>query len=107
PGAHTLVETSGLRRLGHRGINLLTRLVLTAGHADTQCGIKAFRRDVARVIFGRARIERFAGDVEVLHLVERYGLSLTEEPVQVTHSDRSTVRVGRDTARLLRDLARI
>ena len=46
-------------------------------------------------------------DIEVLYLVERQRLSLCEVPVQVANSEQSTVRVVRDTARLLRDLFRI
>jgi hypothetical protein len=43
----------------------------------------------------------------VLYLVERKRLSLSEVPVQVANSEESTVRVVRDTARLVRDLVRI
>src|SRR5690606_13168615 len=41
------VSASLLRRIGGRVVNLLVRLVLAGDHADTQCGLKAFRRDVA------------------------------------------------------------
>ena len=46
-------------------------------------------------------------DIEVIFLVERGNLSLVEVPVTVSNSERSTVRVVRDTARLLRDVVRI
>jgi len=93
----------------HRGrvINQCTRIVLQARHEDTQCGIKAFRSDVAGVVFGHSRVDGFAFDVEVFHLAERYGLSLVEAPVVVENSDRSTVHIVRDAIRLLRDLVRI
>ena len=103
----TLVRAGLLRRAGGRVINQCTRLVLVADHEDTQCGIKAFRSDVARLVFGHSRVDGFAFDVEVLHLAERYGLSVAEVPVVVENSDRSTVRVARDALRLLRDLVRI
>jgi dolichyl-phosphate beta-glucosyltransferase len=105
--ARAAVDTTLLRRLGHRGIALLTRTVLVGRHADTQCGIKAFRRDVAHHLFGMTRVDRFAFDIELIHLVERCGYSLVDVPVTVENHDRSTVRVARDTVRLLRDLARI
>jgi dolichyl-phosphate beta-glucosyltransferase len=103
----TLVRAGLLRQAGGRAINRCTRLVLVAEHEDTQCGIKAFRSDVARLVFGHSRVDGFAFDVEVLHLAERYRLSVVEVPVVVENSDRSTVRVVRDAVRLLRDLARI
>ena len=106
-GSTTLVAAGTLRQVGGRVINLATRTVLVGPHEDTQCGLKAFRSDVARVIFGHSQIDGFAFDVEVIHLVERYGLSLCEVEVEVANSDRSTVHVARDALRLLGDLARI
>jgi glycosyltransferase involved in cell wall biosynthesis len=100
----TLVRARRLREIGGRGINLLTRAVLLGQHRDTQCGLKAFRSDVARLIFTHSRLDGFAFDVEVFHLVERYHLSLTEVPVTIENSGRSSVRVVRDALRLVRDL---
>lgn len=106
-GSTAIVAASPLRQIGGRAINLATRAVLVGPHQDTQCGLKAFRSDVARVIFGHSRIDGFAFDVEVIHLVERYGLSLDEVEVEVVNSDRSTVHVARDALLLLADLVRI
>ncbi len=106
-GSTTIVAAGVLRQVGGRAINLATRMVLVGPHQDTQCGLKAFRSDVARVIFGRSRIDGFAFDIEVIRLVERYGLSLQEVEVEVVNSDRSTVHVARDAVALLADLVRI
>lgn len=103
----TLVRAGRLRELGGRAINLLTQVVLLGQYRDTQCGLKAFRGDVARLLFGRGRVEGFAFDVELFHLAERYRLSLTEVPVTVVNSSRSTVRVARDAVGLVRDLFRV
>jgi len=96
-----------LRRLSSRLFNLLTATVLLGQWRDTQCGLKAFRSDAARRIFGRARLDGFAFDVEVLHLVERFRLSLAEVPVTVSNDERSTVRVGPAAASMVRDLWRV
>ncbi|MEZ5349561.1 MAG: glycosyltransferase [Microthrixaceae bacterium] len=103
----TVVRAGRLREFGGRVINLFTGVVLLGRYLDTQCGLKAFRSDVARLLFGHAVIDGFAFDVEVLHLVERYRLTLTEVPVEVENSERSTVNVARDAVRLLVDLLRI
>lgn len=105
--ASVLVRGRRLRELGGRAINLLTRAVLLGRYRDTQCGVKAFRSDVARLIFSHCRVDGFAFDVEVFHLIERYHLSLAEIPVRVENSSRSTVHVARDGLRLVRDLFRI
>lgn len=100
----TIVRASTLRALGGRAINGATRLVLDERRADTQCGIKAFRAEVAKVLFEHLTIRGFAFDVEALFLAERAGLSVREVPVEVENSERSTVNVARDAARLLADL---
>jgi dolichyl-phosphate beta-glucosyltransferase len=103
----TVVQARWVRAAGGRAINLTTRLVLQGRYLDTQSGLKGFRRDAAQQIFRHTRIDGFAFDVEVLHLVERYGLSITEVPVRVTNSGRSSVHVVRDGMRLIGDLYRI
>ncbi|MGI8425965.1 MAG: hypothetical protein ACR2M4_05070, partial [Actinomycetota bacterium] len=52
----------------------------------------------------KARVDGFAIDVELLHLAERYRLSLKEVPVSVDESRRSTVRVTTDALGMVRDL---
>ncbi len=103
----TVVRAGRLREVGGRIINTLTALVLLGRYRDTQCGLKAMRSDVGALIFSHSRIDGFAFDVEVFHLVERYRLTLLEVPVEVVNSSRSTVNVARDAARLVRDLFRI
>ena len=103
----TLVRARRLREVGGRVINLCTHAVLLGQYRDTQCGLKGFRSDAARLVFGKSRLDGFAFDVEVFHLVERYQLSLLEMPVSVENSGRTTVRVVRDGVDLLRDLARV
>ncbi len=107
PETRTLVAPSRLRAWGSRAINWLGYAVLLGSFRDTQSGLKAFRSDVARFVFGRTRVDGFAFDIEVLHLVERHQLSLVEVPVEVTNSSRSTVSAARDAARLVVDLFRI
>ena len=102
-----LTPPSRLRALGSRVINWLGYVVLLGSYRDTQSGLKAFRSDVARFVFRRVRVDGFAFDIEVLHLVERHQLSLLEVPVEVVNTRRSSVREGRDAARLLFDLTRI
>jgi dolichyl-phosphate beta-glucosyltransferase len=106
-GSTAEVPASLLRRVGGRVINLLVRVVLAGDHADTQCGLKAFRRDVAQLLFAEAQIDGFAFDVELFALAERHGLSLHEAPVRVVNSTGSSVRLTRDTAVLVIDLLRI
>ena len=96
-----------LRFVAGRLFNALTATVLLGQYRDTQCGCKAFRADVARSLFGRTRLDGFAFDVEVLHLVERDRLSLLEVPVTLAESGPSSVRLVKATVEMLRDLLRV
>jgi hypothetical protein len=69
--------------------------------------LKAFKAEAARFMFERSKIDGFAFDVELFVIAERNGLALTEVPVTVSNTARSTVHVVRDATRLVRDLFRI
>jgi putative flippase GtrA len=103
----TLVGTSALRSFGSRAVNMATNLLLLGNYRDTQCGCKAFRSDVGKALLGVGRVDGFAFDIEMLHLVERYGFSLKEVPVEVANSDTSTVRAVRDGIGVGLDILRI
>lgn len=95
------------RQFMGKTFNTFVRLIAVPGIRDTQCGFKLFRGDVARDLFRRARIDRFAYDVEILYLARKEGLSIAEVPVLWFNSPESKVSVVRDSLRMLRDLVRI
>ncbi len=103
----TLVRPRRIREFGGRMINRLTHLVLLGHFRDTQCGIKGFQGDVARVMFERTRIDGFAFDVELFLIAELDQLSLREVPVSVQNRPGSSVSLVGDTVDLLADLFRI
>ena len=103
----TIVKAGFIRGMGGRLVNFATHLLLLGQYRDTQCGLKAFRSDVAKSLFSSSTINGFAFDVELFHLAERWRLSLSEISVEVEHSERTTVRVVQDGFRLLRDLIHV
>ena len=103
----TLVRARRLREIGGRVVNLATHALLLGQYRDTQCGLKGFRSDVARLIFSSSHIDGFAFDVEIFHLIERHRLSLAELQVTVENSERSTVKIVRDGLRLIVDIVRV
>lgn len=74
---------------------------------DTQCGFKGFRREIARAIFQRARIDSFAFDIEALFLARRLGCAIVEMPVDTTYQAESTFDVARHLRPFLADIVRI
>lgn len=95
------------RRLATSTFNALVAVSLGIRNGDTQCGMKAFRRDAARALFGALTIERFGFDVELLFLAERWGYRVDRVPVRMRASEASSVRVLRDGLAMAADLARI
>lgn len=103
-GALIVRRQHAVRRfLGNTFPALVHAVALPDVH-DTQCGFKAFRRDAARAIFSRLRVERFAFDVEALLLARTLGYSIGEVPVRWDNPTASTVRLSTDTVRMLVDL---
>jgi glycosyltransferase involved in cell wall biosynthesis len=71
------------RRLGSRIFAFcMHSAVGLRGIADTQCGFKFFRRDVARRLFARQRVNGYMFDVEILFMAERAGYSIRQVPVR-------------------------
>ena len=96
------------RRLGGRAFALVRRRLLLADIQDTQCGFKAFRRDAARAVFSRQRLEGWAFDAEVLYLAQKLGLTIEQVPIEWHHVEGSSFRLGlRSALREVLDLLRI
>jgi glycosyltransferase involved in cell wall biosynthesis len=100
-------RSSPMRQLMGRTFNQLMRLSTGLDIHDSQCGFKAFRGDVARLLFSLSESNRFAFDPEILRLGVALGYSIDEVPVSWEASDRSAVRPIRDSIRTAIDLVPI
>ena len=67
------------------------RITIGLPIADTQCGFKLFRGDVAKQVFSRQTLERFGFDVEVLFIAKQLGFTIAEIPVRWNHAEGSKV----------------
>lgn len=86
------------------GFNWLVRRLMGLPFLDTQAGLKGFRREAARRLFGRLRTYGFSFDVEVLYLARKSGYRIAEVPVRVSreHSYKtSKLKLMRDSLRML------
>ena len=105
-GAQVLRARQRRRALLSVGFNRLTA-ALVPGVRDTQCGFKIFTAEAANLCFRRARIDRYAFDVEVLVIARALGLPVEEVPIRWSEADSSRVNLLRDGARMLVDLATV
>ena len=91
-----------VRRVASRAFNQALHLLSDLPFTDTQCGLKAFRREAAHQLFGRAKVNGFAFDVELLLLARQLGLPVAEVPVRA--QSRFGSRVLADGRRMLGEI---
>jgi glycosyltransferase involved in cell wall biosynthesis len=95
---------SPLRTWAGKVFSRLARHYSGTALRDTQCGCKGFQQGPARLLGLLGMIDGFAFDAEMLFLAMQLGLTVT--PLKVTWDDvsGSSVRMGRDTLAMVRDL---
>jgi glycosyltransferase involved in cell wall biosynthesis len=69
------------REVLSRGYNALVHAGFRSGFSDAQCGFKAIRADVARLLVPHVEDDGWFFDTELLLLAERNGLRIHEVPV--------------------------
>lgn len=91
-----------------RTFNLLLRWIVVRGVYDSQAGLKGCRREAARQLAHRVRLNRFSFDVELFFIARRLGLLLAACPVQFLYrKEPSTVHFVRDSLAMVRDMLRV
>jgi dolichyl-phosphate beta-glucosyltransferase len=91
------------RRAWSRLCNRVIQQTLVPGVRDTQCGYKAFTARAAHDLFGRATVDGWAFDLEVLALAKRLGHEVVEVGVAWTDDRRSRVNPLRDLGKVVRE----
>jgi putative flippase GtrA len=90
-----------------RAYNLILRGSLQARFSDAQCGFKAIRREVARVLLPLVEDTGWFFDTEMLVLAERAGLRIHEVPVDWVDDPDSTVHIVKTATDDLRGVWRV
>jgi hypothetical protein len=94
------LRRSVMNRVFNHLVNAVTRVALD----DTQCGFKAFRGPVARLLFHCSTTERMAFDVELLTLARQLKFSIAQVPVQWSRVEGSRVRSWSDSRSMVSDV---
>jgi dolichyl-phosphate beta-glucosyltransferase len=94
------------RRLAGKAFATAMRTLLLPGLQDSQCPLKAFRRDAAQRLFSLQRIETWSFDAEVLYLARRLELRMQQVSVSWTAVEGSHLVLSRSIGELL-NLVRI
>ena len=106
-GAEHLAPRRLARRLATFAFREVVRRMVSREVTDTQCGLKLFSRPAALEIFGRATIDGFAFDAEVVLLTHRLGLPFRRVPVTLVNEFASTLSLRRNALPMLLDVMRL
>jgi glycosyltransferase involved in cell wall biosynthesis len=101
---NAIVYDSRLRTVAGAAFNWTVRRAIDTDLRDTQCGFKAYRSGVARVLSILGLVDGFAFDAEFIYLANVLGVSVGVVPVTWDDVSGSSVRMGRDSWRMLRDI---
>ena len=94
------LERESLRALIGSTFYRLVNFLAVPGIQDTQCGFKAFRRDIAVRLFDGLTETGWAFDVEILYRAQLAGFAITEIPVNWSEVDGSKLNPVRDAFRM-------
>lgn len=86
---------------------ILASRCLMISVSDITCGFKCFKREVARNIFGRQKLDRWGFDAEILFIAKKYAYKIKEIPVRWKNSGGSKVLLSLDTIRSFIDIVKI
>jgi glycosyltransferase involved in cell wall biosynthesis len=92
------------RQFFGRCFNAVTRMVMRLPFSDTQCGLKAFTREAAQVVFSMQTIERWGFDPEILFIALKRGFRVVEVPVSWAHDERTRMSYLRDGLKMLEEI---
>jgi dolichyl-phosphate beta-glucosyltransferase len=95
------------RWLATHAFGSLVDKLLRLDVSDTQCGFKVFRGEIARKLFAELTFDGFAFDVELIWLAKHHGYVIERFPVAMRRSNRSGVRLVRDSVAMLADIAKL
>ena len=85
-------------------MSLLVRFLFRIDIKDTQCGYKAFRREVLENTFHAVKSKGFEFDVELLVKIKRAGFTIKELPVVWNNDPESKLRVFPDAIKMFYNL---
>lgn len=77
-----IANRSFFRTILMHGFHFLVWLLCVRGVKDTQCGFKLMTREAALLLFWNLHVERWAFDVDLLHVAQHFRLPLGEVAVK-------------------------
>jgi len=115
-GSRTLVheknkaKTTIIRRVFGKGFRILSNLLFSYHIPDTQCGLKVFKRRIAKYLFSKQKLKGFSFDTEILYLANKKNFKIKQIPAFLSkeHSyKKSTVNLIIDPIKMFFDIIKV
>ncbi len=101
---------SALRRIFGKGFSIISNIILGYNIKDTQCGLKAFRKDIAKVLFSKQTLTGWSFDTEILYLAKKKSYKIKQVKAVVLEgygTKDSKINFLKDPIKMFLDLLRI
>jgi len=82
-----------LRKIMSRSYQILNNILFDLEVQDTQVGIKLFKKEALKKIMPKIAIKRFAFDLELLVLANKYHFKIVDAPVTIRYKFGSTINL--------------
>jgi dolichyl-phosphate beta-glucosyltransferase len=105
-GSKRVDEPEYRHRIG-RIFNSMVRWSVLPGLHDTQCGFKAFRADVAEIVFRKQTLPGWSFDAEVLVIARKQGFHIQEIPITWYYKPGTRLHIIKDSLQMAIDLLTI
>ncbi len=97
-------KISSNRRFGSGFFTFIVGRFITTGISDTQCGLKGFKKDIAKDLFAVSRINGFTFDVELMYISLKRNYDIKKIPVSLRSQEGNSVNVLKHGFKMVIDL---
>lgn len=101
------IDEPEYRHLIGRVFNSIVRWSVLPGLHDTQCGFKAFRGDIADIVFRSQTLPGWSFDAEVLVIARQQGYRIEEVPITWYYKSGTRLHIVKDSIKMASDLLTI
>lgn len=95
-----VLEVRWYRKILGLLFNFFVLLFLLRDIKDTLCGLKMFKKEVAKSLFSKNRIKGFGFDIEILYLASKMGCRIKEGPISWHYAKGSKVNLFIDPIKM-------
>jgi glycosyltransferase involved in cell wall biosynthesis len=100
-------QTPWVRRIGSGVFSSLVNVIMLRNLGDTQCGIKAFRKNAVEQIFPDTSLTGFAADIEWIYLAHKFRIPVKWVKAEFRNAGESSVVFWKQAMRMMLDVIRL